>query len=250
MKTNDEIIKTLNNLRNREGISISELARRVDMAKSSVSRYFNGTREFPLNYVDKFASALHTTPESLIGVSPVDPFKLKKLNVHSYPYIPADISAGILCNVDPLTSDDVETIQLPDSVMGRYAGDSSILMMHINGESMNQTIPDGSLIAVKQYNDIQDLKDGDIVVFADDGTIAVSGRELHDFLEVDTPYTQWFDRMIDYGFTENTDFKGLSQKSEKPIGGRPRIDHVMTLDMAKEVAMIQRTDRGKQRVTR
>lgn len=79
-----------------------------------------------------------------------------------------------------------------------------------------------------------------------DGTIAVSGRELHDFLEVDTPYTQWFDRMIDYGFTQNIDFKGLSQKSEKPIGGRPRIDHVMTLDMAKEVAMIQRTDRGKQ----
>jgi len=75
MKINDEIIKTLNDLRNREGISISELARRVDMAKSSVSRYFNGTREFPLNYVDKFASALHTTPESLIGVSPVDPFK-------------------------------------------------------------------------------------------------------------------------------------------------------------------------------
>lgn len=80
----------------------------------------------------------------------------------------------------------------------------------------------------------------------DDGTIAVSGRELHDFLEVDTPYTQWFDRMIDYGFTQNIDFKGLSQKSEKPIGGRPRIDHVITLDMAKEVAMIQRTDRGKQ----
>ncbi|PTM24851.1 toxin Bro [Lacticaseibacillus rhamnosus] len=80
----------------------------------------------------------------------------------------------------------------------------------------------------------------------DDGTIAVSGRELHDFLEVDTPYTQWFDRMIDYGFTENTDFKGLSRKSEKPIGGRPRIDHVMTLDMAKEVAMIQRTNKGKQ----
>ena len=38
---------------------------------------------------------------------------------------------------------------------------------------MKQTIPDGSLIAVKQYNDIQDLKDGDIVVFADDGDYAV-----------------------------------------------------------------------------
>lgn len=79
-----------------------------------------------------------------------------------------------------------------------------------------------------------------------DGTIAVSGRELHKFLGVNDNYTDWFKRMTDYGFTENVDFAGLSEKSDKPTGGRPRIDHVMTLDMAKEVAMIQRTDRGKQ----
>jgi phage anti-repressor protein len=83
-------------------------------------------------------------------------------------------------------------------------------------------------------------------IMQDDGTVAVSGRDLHDFLEVDTPYTQWFDRMIDYGFTQNVDFTGLSQKSEKPTGGRPRVDHALTLDMAKEVAMIQRTDKGRQ----
>lgn len=79
-----------------------------------------------------------------------------------------------------------------------------------------------------------------------DGTIAVSGRELHKFLGVNDNYTDWFKRMTDYGFTENVDFAGLSEKSDKPTAGRPRIDHVMTLDMAKEVAMIQRTDRGKQ----
>lgn len=77
------------------------------------------------------------------------------------------------------------------------------------------------------------------------GNVVVSGRELHDFLEINTPYTQWFERMVGYGFDENVDFIGLSQKSEKPIGGRPQQDHALTLDMAKEISMIQRTERGK-----
>lgn len=74
----------------------------------------------------------------------------------------------------------------------------------------------------------------------------VSGRELHEFLEVSTPYTQWFERMIEYGFVQNVDFIGLSQKSEKPQGGRPTIDHALKLDMAKEISMIQRTAKGKE----
>lgn len=78
------------------------------------------------------------------------------------------------------------------------------------------------------------------------GNVVVSGRELHDFLEINTPYTQWFERMVGYGFDENVDFIGLSQKSEKPIGGRPQQDHALTLDMAKEISMIQRSERGKQ----
>lgn len=74
----------------------------------------------------------------------------------------------------------------------------------------------------------------------------VSGRVLHEFLEVDTPYTQWFDRMVQYGFSENVDFVGLSQNREKPQGGRPSIDHQLTIEMAKELCMLQRTEKGKQ----
>lgn len=80
----------------------------------------------------------------------------------------------------------------------------------------------------------------------EDGAVAVDGRDLHEFLEIDTPYTQWFERMLEYGFDENTDFVGLSQKSEKPRGGRPQINHALTLDMAKEISMLQRNERGKQ----
>jgi len=73
----------------------------------------------------------------------------------------------------------------------------------------------------------------------------VSGRVLHEFLEVKDNYTDWFKRMISYGFDESVDFISLSEKSDKPFGGRPRVDHVLTLDTAKEISMIQRTAKGK-----
>lgn len=77
----------------------------------------------------------------------------------------------------------------------------------------------------------------------------VSGRELHEFLEIDTQYTKWFDRMKGYGFTENVDFTVLVKNvyDDTAFGGARKItDHAMKLDMAKEVSMIQRTEKGKQ----
>ena len=73
----------------------------------------------------------------------------------------------------------------------------------------------------------------------------VSGRELHEFLEVETRYNDWFPRMAEYGFTEGTDFCSILSKTSE-LGGRPSADHQITLDMAKEISMIQRTDKGKQ----
>ena len=74
----------------------------------------------------------------------------------------------------------------------------------------------------------------------------VNGRELHEALQVDTPYRIWFPRMCEYGFTENVDFVTLEQNCTKPQGGRPEINHAIKLDMAKEIAMIQRNERGKE----
>lgn len=71
----------------------------------------------------------------------------------------------------------------------------------------------------------------------------VSGRQLHEALGVNSRYTTWFDRMKEYGFTEGQDFLPNLGKS---TGGRQATDHIIKLDMAKEIAMIQRTERGKQ----
>lgn len=79
-----------------------------------------------------------------------------------------------------------------------------------------------------------------------DGKQAVSARELYTFLEIQTPFTMWAERMFEYGFTENVDYVSLSQKSEKPQGGRPQIDYALTIDCAKEISMLQRNEKGKQ----
>ena len=75
----------------------------------------------------------------------------------------------------------------------------------------------------------------------------VSGRQLHDALGVNSNYTTWFDRMTDYGFVENQDYVLLSNfGNQTGRGGHNKLDHIIQLDMAKEIAMIQRTERGKQ----
>lgn len=74
----------------------------------------------------------------------------------------------------------------------------------------------------------------------------VSGRELHEVLEIKTEYKKWFDRMKEYGFTENIDYARVTQKCPTLGGEQDIVNHAIKLDMAKEIAMIQRNDKGKQ----
>ena len=71
----------------------------------------------------------------------------------------------------------------------------------------------------------------------------VLARDLHDFLEVKTAYKDWFPRMCEYGFTEGEDFCSFLSES---TGGRPATDAQLTIDMAKEICMLQRNEKGKQ----
>ena len=77
----------------------------------------------------------------------------------------------------------------------------------------------------------------------DSDRITLSARELHEFLGVKSKYADWFKNMSAYGFEENIDYRTISKNLEN--GGRKK-DHEITLDMAKEIAMIQRSEKGKQ----
>jgi len=97
-------------------------------------------------------------------------------------------------------------------------------------------------------NNIQIFKNEQLIPLNENetGEVVLSGRQLHEFLEIGTEYAKWFSRMKEYGFVENQDFAVIVKNDENPLGGRPSIDHVIKLDMAKEIAMIQRNEKGKQ----
>lgn len=71
----------------------------------------------------------------------------------------------------------------------------------------------------------------------------VSARELYAGLEIKSNFTTWFERMMEYGFEPQKDF---FPKMEESTGGRPAIDYEISVDMAKQICMIQRSEKGKQ----
>ena len=97
-------------------------------------------------------------------------------------------------------------------------------------------------------NDLQIFSKDIIPVYTtDEGNKVVIGRELHEKLGIKTAYKDWFPRMAEYGFAEGTDYF-TELKNVRREDGRQmpqmQIDHIMTLDMAKHIAMIQRTPQG------
>ncbi len=75
----------------------------------------------------------------------------------------------------------------------------------------------------------------------------VSGRELHEKLGINSNYTTWFNRMCEYGFEENKDYSTCFPNLESENhGGQNKTNHMLTLDMAKQLCMIQRSETGRQ----
>ncbi|ARA03274.1 phage antirepressor Ant [Escherichia coli] len=78
-------------------------------------------------------------------------------------------------------------------------------------------------------------------------TLLVNARDLHTFLDVGKRFASWIvERIAEYGFVENQDFMIISQVREKIGRGRPAKDYHLTLDTAKELAMVERNEKGRQ----
>lgn len=157
MKSNEEVIKYLNELRKQQKISISELARKVDMSKSTVSQYFNGKLQFPLNRAHDFARVLGVTTDDLLGLD------LSKVNpVNRLTKIP--LLGTIACG-DPILADENISGYLSEPTDLLPSG--KLFYLRAKGQSMEPTIKDGSLVLIRQQPDVED---GEIaaILFMDD----------------------------------------------------------------------------------
>lgn len=73
----------------------------------------------------------------------------------------------------------------------------------------------------------------------------VSARDLHEGLEINTDFRKWFPRMTEYGFTENVDWKRVYQKCPTLGGAQNMVDYQISVDMAKQICIIQRSEKGR-----
>ena len=203
MRTNDEIIDLIKSICIEKDISLSELARRTDMAKSAISRYFNKSRQFPLNRVNTFAKALNTTPEYLLDVSPVDksasielmsiynelcPPRQEKVMIYAKEQL-EDQSGKFLREEETTPYKPIIPLcQYPYVVGGASAGSTSFMMdanietlqapvkegadfiISVSGDSMEPDFYDGDRVYVKKTTELQE---GEIGIFL------VSGSEIY-----------------------------------------------------------------------
>lgn len=150
------------------GLSQEDIAKKINVTRGTVSKWEKG--DIANMKRDKIASlsrVLKINPLLLLGINPNEESKSK------YNYFDVGLSAGTLCEVSPFNNTNVKQLNLPDDVMGKYAGNPNIILSRVNGESMNRIIPDGSLIAIEKVNSAFDIKNGDIVVFQDCSEMAM-----------------------------------------------------------------------------
>ena len=129
MRTNNEIINLIQDRINEKNMSMSELARQVGIAKSSLSRYFNRTREFPLNRADDFAKVLGITPEYLLGIQKTNNIEPEILTIFNQ--LDEDRQVNV---IDYATSQLNEQVNLKTiSILDKFKNDDDYIIDYVEG---------------------------------------------------------------------------------------------------------------------
>lgn len=123
MRSNNEIINLIQDRIDEKGMSMSELARQVGIAKSTMSRYFNRTREFPLNKTDDFAKALGMTPEYLLGIQKVNNIEPEILTIFNQ--LDEDRQANVVDYATVLLNEQIS--MKTSTVLEKYKDDDYII---------------------------------------------------------------------------------------------------------------------------
>lgn len=170
----------LQRLLDKKGVTQTQMANHLNYPEMTVSNWMKA-KTYPR--VDKMQEMA-----DYFGVKRSDIEELKNNNFietsSQYIHLPTTISAGLPLNVEAIT--EADKISIPDSIMGKWAGTKDIMILNVNGDSMDNIIPDGSLIAVKPVG-ITELKNGDIVVFSNGYEYSVKRYYKHDDMLVFRP---------------------------------------------------------------
>lgn len=136
---------------------------------TTIQKWETGMAEPPVGKLYELADILRVNIMELLGEESDD--NITDMPLSTYKFVPTSVSAGALTNIESINY--MPSVTIPDFMMGRYAGNKNIILMHVNGESMNNVIQNGAVIAVLTNVDLSDIHDGNIVVIKNGGDYTV-----------------------------------------------------------------------------
>jgi DNA-binding helix-turn-helix protein len=136
---------------------------------TTIQKWETGMAEPPVGKLYELADILRVNIMELLGEESDN--NITDMPISTYKFVPASVSAGALTNIDSINY--MPSVMIPDFMMGRYAGNRNIILMHVNGESMNNVIQNDAVIAVLTNVELSDIHDGDIVVIKNGGDYTV-----------------------------------------------------------------------------
>lgn len=160
----------ISKIRKESGYTMKELADLVGVSEGTISRWESGNiSNMKQNNIMALARALNVSPLDIMDFKedepPIDSY-------HSYMLFPCSVSAGALENIEGIS--EYELISLSDKILGKYSRSTDIILLKVNGDSMNKIIPNRSLIIIDtSKKNVNDIQDGDIVVFSHEGEYSV-----------------------------------------------------------------------------
>lgn len=173
MVMNKEVfIARLKTAMKNKNISQYSLSKTSGINRGTLSSYMSGKYLPKQDKIFTLASILDVNPDWLACNSDImdkaDLYSADNFfddsSINSYPFVDEGVSAGLANEIE--AHYDLDQIRIPDLMLGRYAGRKDILLMRVNGESMNKVIPNGSLIGLISNISPSSLTSGDIIVFS------------------------------------------------------------------------------------
>lgn len=157
--------KNLLRLLNEKSATQSDLAKFINVSNTTINNYIKGYNMPRMDKIDKICRFLNVNRSDLLEEPKTSELQIIATidKSREYTYIPDPVAAGVPETIEGTR--DLPTITIPDRLLGKYANNKNIIIMRVNGESMNKIFPSNSLIGVLMNYDIKNLKDGDLVVF-------------------------------------------------------------------------------------
>lgn len=160
----------ISKIRKESGYTMKELADLVGVSEGTISRWESGNiSNMKQNNIMALAKALNVYPLDIMDFKEDDP---PTDSSHSYMLFPCSVSAGALEDIEGTS--EYELVSLSDKILGKYSRSTDIILLKVNGDSMNKIIPNRSLIIIDtSKKNVNDIQDGDIVVFSHEGEYSV-----------------------------------------------------------------------------